>query len=117
MLVVDDDLSLLRALRRLLSAADLKVKVFESAERFLASEIPAQRVCLLLDLYLPGISGLDLCRTLAESGRSLPTVLMSAHDDEETRNSVREAGAVGTLYKPFDEDVLLNTIMRALGVK
>lgn len=81
-LVVDDDSSLLRAVRRLLLAVDLDVLVFDSAEAFLAGEIPAGDVCLLLDIYLPGMSGIDLLRTMAASGRSLPTILMSASDDE-----------------------------------
>jgi FixJ family two-component response regulator len=114
-LVIDDDSSLLRALRRLLLTVDLDVLVFDSGEAFLAAEIPAGNVCLLLDIYLPGMSGIDLCKTLAASGRSLPTILMSARDDEVTQRRAHQAGAVGTLYKPFDEDVLLHTIARALG--
>jgi FixJ family two-component response regulator len=113
--VVDDDASLLRALRRLLLSVDLNVLVFDSAEGFLASEIPVGKACLLLDIYLPGMNGIDLCKRLTASGRSLPTILMSARDDEVTQKSAREAGAVGTLYKPFDEDVLLNAVARALG--
>jgi FixJ family two-component response regulator len=113
--VIDDDSSLLRALRRLLLAVDLNVLVFDSAEAFLAGQIPVGKVCLLLDIYLPGMSGIDLCKMLAESGRSLPTILMSARDDDITRRSAREAGVVGTLYKPFDENVLLHTIARAFG--
>jgi FixJ family two-component response regulator len=114
-LVVDDDASLLRALRRLLLAMDLSVLTFDSAEAFLASELPAGNVCLLVDIYLPGMSGTDLCKTLAASGRSLPTILMTARDDAATQRIAREAGALSTLYKPFDEDALLNTIARALG--
>lgn len=116
-LVVDDDSSLVRALRRLLVAVDLDVLVFDSAEAFLASELPAGKVCLLLDVYLPGMSGVDLCATLAASGRSLPTILMSARDDEATQRKARASGAVATLYKPFDEEVLLNTLARALDTR
>lgn len=114
-IVIDDDSSLLRALRRLLLTLDLDVLVFGSAEAFLAAALSAGKACLLLDIYLPGMSGIDLCKTLAASGRSLPTILMSAHDDEVTRRHAREAGAIGTLYKPFDEDVLLNIVARALA--
>ncbi len=117
-LVIDDDSSLLRALRRLLLALDFEVMVFESAEVFLSGEIPAGKVCLLLDIYLPGMSGIELCKRLRTSGRGLlPTVLMSARDDEVTQRSAREAGAAGMLYKPFDEDVLLDAIERALDTK
>jgi FixJ family two-component response regulator len=115
--VVDDDASLLRALRRLLLTVDFDVQVFGSAEAFLAGHLPAGKVCLLLDVYLPGMSGIDLCKTVAASRRKLPTILMSARDDETTQRRVREAGAIATLYKPFDEDVLLNTVARALGTK
>ncbi len=113
--MVDDDPSLLRALRRLLLAAGFEVLVFASAEALLAGKIPADNACLLLDLYLPGMSGADLCKTLATSGRKLPTILMTARDDEATQRIAREAGALATLYKPFDEDPLLDTIARALG--
>jgi two-component system, LuxR family, response regulator FixJ len=113
--VIDDDASLLRALRRLLLATDLSVVTFDSAEAFLASELPAGNVCLLVDIYLPGMSGTDLCKILTASGRSLPTILMTARDDAATQRIAREAGALSTLYKPFDEDALLNTIARALG--
>ena len=101
-------------MRRLLLEADFKVLAFDSAEAFLASEIPAGNVCLLLDIYMPGMSGIDLCGTLAASGRSLPTILMTADDDEATQKIAREAGVLATLYKPLDEDALLDTIARAL---
>jgi FixJ family two-component response regulator len=114
-LVVDDDASLLRALQRLLQELHLEVLTFSSAEAFLASEIPDGDVCLLIDVYLPGMSGIELCKRLAASDRSLPTIVMSAHDDEVTQRNARQAGAVATLYKPFDEDVLLNALTRALG--
>ncbi len=114
-LVIDDDSSLLRALCRLLRAVDFDVLIFDSAEALLAATVPAGKVCLLLDIYLPGMSGIDLCKTLAASGRSLPIVLMSARDDEFTQGQAHEAGVIGTLYKPFDEDALLNTIARALA--
>jgi CheY-like chemotaxis protein len=114
-LVVDDDASLLRALRRLLLAIDLNVLTFDSAEAFLASRIPAGNVCLLVDIYLPGMSGTGLCKALAALGRSLPTILMTARDDAATQRIAREAGMLSTLYKPFDEDALLNTIARAFG--
>ncbi len=104
---------MLRALRRLLLAADFKVLAFDSAEAFLASKIPAGDVCLVLDIYLPGMSGIDLCRTLVASGRSLPTILMTANDNEATQKIAREAAVLATLYKPFDEDALLDTIALA----
>ena len=112
--VVDDDASLLRAMQRLLRSFDYNVHSFLSAESFLAHDVSAAKACLLLDIFLPGMSGVDLYARLAASGRSIPTVLMTARDDESTRNLVAEIGAAAILYKPFDEDVLLEAIARAL---
>ena len=112
--VVDDDASLLRAMRRLLHSFGYEVLIFLSAEAFLAQDAPTADACLLLDIFLPGMSGIELSATLAASGRSIPTVLMTAHDDESTRRLVCEVDATAILYKPFDEDVLLEAIARAL---
>ena len=106
---------MLRALRRLLLTADFKVLAFDSAEAFLATEIPAGNAGLLLDIYLPGMSGIDLHGALAASGRNLPTILMTANDYEATQKIPRNAGVIATLYEPFDEDILLDTVARALG--
>jgi two-component system response regulator FixJ len=113
-LVVDDDRSLRRALCRLLLQFGFDVRVFDSAETFLSSEIPAGRVCLLLDIYLPGMSGIELCAALDAAGRSVPAILMSARDDEGTERRAQKAGAVAILYKPIDEEVLLDAVARAL---
>jgi FixJ family two-component response regulator len=91
-LVIDDDPSLLRALRRQLLALDFEVAVFPSAEAFLAAGIEGGNACLLLDIYLQGMSGVELCKLLAASGRSVPIILMSARDDDVTQKSAREAG-------------------------
>ena len=112
--VVDDDASLLRAMRRLLDSFGYEVLVFRSAEAFLAQDAPCADACLLLDIFLSGMSGIELWTALAASGRSIPTVLMTARDDESTRRLVCEVDATAILYKPFDEDVLLEAIARAL---
>lgn len=114
MIVVDDDLSMRRALRTQLHLAGFKVLLFESAESLLDSECPTNNACLLLDVYMPGMSAVELCRNLAGAGRRLPAVLMSARDDEPTRRVMREAKAVASLFKPFDEKALLGTIRKAL---
>lgn len=113
--VVDDDASLLRAIQRLLNAFDYEVLVFSTAEAFLAHELPAAQACLLLDVFLPEMSGIELCATLRKSGRTIPTVLMTARDDENTRRLLNEADVVAVLSKPFDEDALLEAISRALA--
>jgi FixJ family two-component response regulator len=113
-IVVDDDASIRRALQTLLRILKFNVLVFPSAEDLLASELPTGPVCLLLDVYLPGMSGIELCRYLAASGRHLPTVLMSGRDDQQTRQIMREAKPVASLFKPFDEKTLLQVIRKAL---
>jgi FixJ family two-component response regulator len=114
-MVVDDDPSLLRAMERLLRSFDYEVLVFPNAEVFLAHDTVPAPVCLLLDIFLPGMSGTELFSALAASGRSIPTVLMTAHDDDNTRNLLSRLDAVAILYKPFEEDVLLDAIARALS--
>lgn len=114
MIVVDDDASILRALRRQLQIVGFNVLVFQSAEDLLASEFPSNNACLLLDIYMPRMSGIELCRSLAASGRGLPTVLMSGRDDQQTRRMMREASPISSLLKPFDEKYLLRAIRKAL---
>ncbi|SRR5579875_841652 len=116
-LVVDDDLSLLRALTRLLLQFGFDVRSFQSAEAFLSTRIPAGKVCALVDIYLPGMSGIQLCAALAAARRAIPLILMSARDDEGTKRKASQSGAVATLYKPIDEGVLLAALGRALGDK
>ena len=113
-IVVDDDASIRRALRRQLQILGFKVLDFESAAEFLTSEVPTGEACLLLDVYMPAISGIDLCRKLAESGRQLPTILISGRDDPQTRKMMRETNPIASLLKPFDEKSLLRAIRKAL---
>jgi len=114
MIVVDDDASIRRALRTLLQILGFNVLVFQSAEELLASEFPTDNACLLLDVYMPGMSGIELCRSLVASGRHLPTLLMSGRDDERTRRIMRETKSIARLFKPFDEKTLLRAIRKAL---
>jgi CheY-like chemotaxis protein len=113
-IVVDDDLSVRRALRMQLQVAGFNVLVFQSGERLLGSDFPTNDTCLLLDIYMPGMSGIELCRSLAASGRRLPTVLMSGRDDQLTWRVMSESEAVASLFKPFDQKVLLHAIRKAL---
>ena len=113
-IVVDDDTSIRRVLRRQLQILGFSVLDFQSAEEFLASEFPTGDACLLLDVYMPGMSGIDLCRSLAGSGRHLPTVLISGRDDDQTRQMMRKAKPIASLLKPFDEKKLLSAIRKAL---
>jgi FixJ family two-component response regulator len=113
-IVVDDDASMRRALGRQLQILGFDVSVFESAEELLVSEFPTYDACLLLDVYMPGMNGIELCRSLNASGRHLPTILMSARDDRATRQIMRQVKPVAEIFKPFDEDILLRVIGKAL---
>lgn len=114
-LVVDDDESVRRAMKRLLMSNGYQVLTFESAEDFLRSGLMWDRACLLLDIRLPGISGLDLQAKLAASGMKCPVIFMTAHDDSQWLEMAREAGAIAFLRKPFGERSLLNALALICG--
>jgi two-component system, chemotaxis family, CheB/CheR fusion protein len=114
-IVVDDDASIRSALRRQLQILGLNVLDFQSAEEFLTSDIPTSDACILLDVYMPGMTGIELCRSMAESGRCLPTILISGRDDNQTRKMMRDARPIASLFKPFDEKTLIRAIRKALG--
>jgi FixJ family two-component response regulator len=112
--VVDDDASMRRALRTQLQILGFDVLVFPSPEEFLASQFPTDNTCLLLDVYMPRTSGIELCRRLEASGRPLATILMSGRDDQQTKQIMRRAKPAACIFKPFDEKVLLRAIRKAL---
>ena len=113
-IVVDDDAFICRALERQLQILGFNVLVFRNAEELLAHEFPTDNACLLLDVYMPGMGGIELCQSLIASGWHLPTILMSGQDDRRTRQMMREAKAIARLFKPFDEKSLLRAIRKAL---
>lgn len=109
--ILDDDDSLCRALARLLKSAGYRnVDTFSSAEDFMSSSFPEEQSLLILDLQLPGMSGIDLLRTLRQSGRSIPVILISAHDEELMRAKNLPYERVAFLHKPFEENELLSVI-------
>jgi len=112
--VVDDDESLRRSLRNLLRSVGFGVETFASAEEFLRSAQRENIGCLVLDLRMTGMSGLDLLRHLAVADASIPAVILTAHGDEETRRRSLQAGAVAFLDKPFHRDALLDAVRAAL---
>jgi len=112
--VVDDDESLRRSLRNLLRSVGFGVETFASAEEFLRSAQRENTGCLVLDLRMTGMSGLDLLRHLAVADSPIPVVILTAHGDEETRRRSLQAGAVAFLDKPFRSDVLLDAVRDAL---
>lgn len=112
--VVDDDPSILRALHRLLKAHGYAVESFASAHDFLDASARSRPACLVLDVHLNG-SGLELQERLAADGMKVPIILITAHDDHITRRRVETSGAAAYLWKPVDEQALLDTIRRVIG--
>src|ERR1700722_20796412 len=113
-IVVDDDASIRRALRRQLQILGFNVLDFGSAEEFLTSEIPTGEACLLLDVYMPAMTGIELCKKMTEACRPLPPILISGRDDAQTKKLMREAKPIASLLKPFDEKSLLRATRKAL---
>ncbi len=113
--IVDDDASLRRSLRNLLMSVGFRVETFQSAELFLESAHRENPGCVVLDLRMPGMSGLDLLRQLAASGSRIPVIILTAHGDDETRRRSLQAGAVAFLEKPFQSAALLDAVRTALS--
>ncbi len=112
--VVDDDEAVRHALSNLLASLDLGVATFASAEAFLASPACRDAACLIADVQMPGMSGLDLQRHLSESGNRLPVILITAFPQERVRRQAEAEGAVGFFTKPFDGRLMIDCIERAL---
>jgi FixJ family two-component response regulator len=110
--VVDDEESVRTSLRRLFRAFDLEATTFASGQEFLDA-LPARRPdCLVLDLQMPGLSGLDVQRLLIAGGIRLPTIIITADDTPDTRARCLSAGSTAYLCKPFDDCALLGAIAR-----
>jgi len=112
--VVDDDASVRRGLERLLGCAGYNVESFASARDFLARGDYDRPGCLVLDVRMPGQSGLDLHRVLVESHHDIPVIFITGHGDIPMAVRAMKAGAVDFLPKPFDAQALLDAIERAL---
>jgi FixJ family two-component response regulator len=112
--VVDDDPSVRRAIQRLVESVGLQVQLFGSAPEFLGSKRPDAPSCLVLDIRLPGISGLDFQRELAEADIHIPIIFITAHADIPMTVRAMKAGAVEFLAKPFRDQDLLDAIQQAL---
>jgi FixJ family two-component response regulator len=112
--IVDDDASLRRSVRNLLTSVGFQAQAFASAEEFLASPQRANTGCLVLDLRMAGMSGLDLLKHLGAIGSRIPVVVLTAHGDDEARQRAMQAGAVAFLAKPFRGDALLEAVRTAL---
>jgi FixJ family two-component response regulator len=113
--VVDDDKSIRNATQDLLKAAGFSTATFEDAASFLGSASRARAACLVADMRMPRMSGLELYQELAASGHVIPTVIITAHPEEVTQARAREAGITCYLIKPFAPDELLECVREALA--
>ena len=112
--VVDDDASVRRALARLLQSADLRVLTYASAAEFLHAGLSIAPDCVILDIHLGGMSGLELLSRLQELGQNLPILIITAHDDAQTREAALQAGCTAYLRKPLDAKLLLDEVATAM---
>ena len=112
--IVDDDQSVQSALKDLMESAGLSARCFGSAEEFLGSDRRYQTACLVTDVSMPGMSGLELQARLKAEGSRIPIIFITAHGDAKMKSRAMTAGAVEFLSKPFDDEILLNKVRAAL---
>jgi FixJ family two-component response regulator len=112
--IVDDDPSVRRSTRRLLRCSGLRAEAFSTGEDFLRSECVAETSCLILDVRMPGIDGLELQRRLGKAGRTIPIVFLTARASDEEERQAWQAGAVNFLRKPIAKNALLDAIQAVL---
>jgi FixJ family two-component response regulator len=112
--IVDDDHALRNSLDDLIRSIGFRTLGFPSAEVFLSSNQAREAACLILDVRMPGMSGLDLQHRIVATNWQIPIIFVTSHADDVARTRALDAGAVAFLYKPFHEDELLNAIDAAL---
>ena len=113
--IVDDDDSLRNSVNNLIRSVGFRVQGFSSAQEFLNSSQLHDTACLILDVRMPGMSGLDLQRQLVATNCRIPIIFITSHGDGDARARALETGAVDFLYKPFREEALLKAIDAALN--
>ena len=114
--VVDDDESMREAIRGLMRSLGYRAQAFRSAEEFLTSRQVPHTSCLIADVQMPGMTGLELHRHLVALGKTIPTILITAYPDDSVRERALGDGVVGYLSKPFDENDLLACIRSSLDI-
>ena len=112
--VVEDDRFFRESMRRLMRSLGYSVEAFPTAADFLASPRLAETACLIADVHMPAMTGLELHRRLIEAGYAIPTILVTAHPDEDVRPRALKDGVVGYLRKPVDQEHLLRCVRAAL---
>jgi len=115
--VIDDDESVRKALQRLLRAEQMDARTFASGQEFLCSLGSVWPDCVILDVHMPGINGLDVQRRLAEDGLRLPVVIITGYDEPQTRARCMSTGAAAYLRKPLEAKGLLSAIDQAVGLQ
>jgi FixJ family two-component response regulator len=113
--IVDDDEPLREALGSVMKAAGFATNTFATAEEFLDSATQLETACLILDVRLPGMSGIELQKELADANSAIPIIFVTAHGDESLRDLVMKSGAAGFLNKPVRSDALLREIRSAVA--
>lgn len=113
-IVIEDDPSVRRSLRRLIATAGFNVQTFDRPSAFLESDSPILNVCYVIDIHLPEMNGVALSEKLRTLGRKPAVILITGHVDERTLEMTRRANAVAVLFKPFGRDQLLEAISTAL---
>ena len=113
--IVDDDESMRNALRGLMKEVGLAAQAFASAEEFLGFDHPQQIGCVIADIRMPGMSGLELQAKLKAQHCNIPIIFITGHGDEKMRLQALRAGAVEFLSKPFDDEILLESVRAAMN--
>jgi FixJ family two-component response regulator len=112
--IVDDEPTICTAYARLMRSARMRARTFASVQDFLRSEISAEHACVICDVQMPGLGGLELPALLAEAGQKIPVIFVTAHDTPETRELAQQTGAAGYFRKPVDDQALLDAITWAV---
>ena len=113
--IVDDDASVRKALMRLMVSEKLEARSFASANEFLDSGFRDKQACLIADVKMPGLTGIELQQKLLARGYELPIIFITGYDTEQTRELAKRSGALGYFSKPIDDQALLDTINWALS--
>ncbi len=113
--LVDDDASVREALTMLLMSANMEIQAFAAAEDLLKCKLREEKACLISDIKLKGLDGLELQRQLTERGIDIPVIFLTAFDSDEVRQQAKKAGAAGYFQKPVDDQALLDTIRWAIS--
>ena len=115
--IVDDDDSIRRAMKRLMRSIGMDVEVFATAQEFLDSKHRNHDACMIVDIKMPGMSGLELQDELRARGSHLPVIFITGFDSQATRDQAKRAGAAGYFRKPIDDQALLDSVQWALSKK